>query len=166
MSVEMTAPEMNAEGTQQPPEEPPKQKVSRKAAKRTWICSTENCGAVIHWLPDGVDKLPPELIRCKKCQKAFEAAEAAKTAEAPADAPAPPAPVREAPKRAPKHAGPPKHAPQQRRPAGAMHRAQAPRGLTFEAVELCAFRAGIAPPQVNALLTALRSHIQTPSSNE
>ena len=146
MSVEMTAPEMNAEG-QQPPEEPPKQEAPQKAAKkRTWICGNDKCKAVIDWLPEPVRRLPPHLIRCKKCQMAKQAAEAS------ADAPAK---VREAPKRAA----------QQHRPAGATHRAQAPRELTLEAVELCAFRSGIAAPQVEALLTALRSHL-TPSSDK
>ena len=160
MSVEMIAPEMNADaGPPAPPEEPPKQEAPQKAAKRTWIC--KECGVVIHWLPDGVAKLDPSLIRCKKCQKAFEAAEAAK-----ANTNAPPPPAHEAPKRADKHAAP-KHAAPQRRPAGPPpRRAQAPRELTLEVVELCAFRSGIAPPQVEALLAALRSHMKTPSSDK
>ena len=148
MSVEMTAPEMNADaGAPAPPEEPPKQEAPQKAAKKkTWICGNPDCKAVIEWLPEKVRHLHPSKIRCLKCQKAKQAA------EAPADAPAK---VREAPKRAA----------QQHRPAGAMHRAQAPRELTLDIVELCAFRSGIAPPQVEALLAALRSHL-TPSSDK
>ncbi len=162
MSVEMTAPEMNADaGSPAPPEEPPKQEAPQKVAKRTWICTNSKCKAVIDWLPKGARKLDPSLIRCKKCQKAFEDAEAAK-----ANADAPPPPVHEAPKRAAKHA-PPTHAPPQRRPAGPPpRRAQAPRELTLEVVELCAFRSGITPPQVEALLAALRNHIQAPSSDK
>lgn len=146
MSVEMTAPEMNAEG-QQPPEEPPKQEAPQKAAKkRTWICGNPDCKAVIEWLPEKVRHLHPSKIRCLKCQKAKQAA------EAPADAPAK---VQEAPKRAA----------QQHRPAGVPRRARAPLELTIEIVELCAFRSGIAPPQVEALLTAIRGYI-TPSSDK
>ena len=147
MSVEMTVAEMNAEGIP-PPEEPPKQENPQKAEKKTWICS--QCGAVIDWLPPKVRHLHPSKIRCLKCQKAKEGA------EAPADVPPPPPPVPEAPARPP-----------QRRPAGGHHdrRAQAPRGLTLEVVELCAFRSGIAPPQVEALLAAIRSHM-TPSSDK
>ena len=148
MSVEMTnAPEMNADGVP-PPEEPPHQE--NAPAKRTWVCS--RCGATIDWLPEKVRHLHPSKICCLSCQKAKKAS------EAPADAPAPPpAPVREAPRHA---------APQQRRPAGGSQhrRAQAPRELTLEIVELCAFRSGIAPPQVEALLLAIRSHM-TPSSS-
>ena len=146
MSVEMTvATEMIAEGSQQPPEEPPKQEKQKAAAKKTWICS--QCGATIDWLPEKVRHLHPSKIRCLKCQKAK------KDTEAPAEVP-PPA------REAPKHAAP------QRRPAGApQHRAQAPRGLTLELVELCAYRSGIAPPQVEALLTAIRSQL-TPSSDK
>lgn len=148
MSVEMTVAE-NAAGT--PPEEPPKQETTEKAAtKKTWICS--KCGAVIDWLPPKVRHLHPSKICCLKCQKAK------KVSEAPADAPAPPPPAPEAPARP---------APQQRRPAGGPQnrRAQAPRGLSLELVELCAFRSGIAPPQVEALLAALRSQL-TPSSDK
>ena len=150
MSVEMTAPEMNADaGAPAPPEEPPKQDNPQKAVakKRTWICGNPDCKAVIDWLPESVRRLHPSKIRCLKCQKAKQAA------EAPADAPAK---VHEAPKRAA----------QQHRPAGAPHRAQAPRELTLDVVELCAYRSGIAPPQVEALLAALRSHMKTPSSDK
>ena len=144
MSAEMTVAEMNAEGIP-PPEEPPKQEKSQKAEKKkTWICS--QCGDEIEWLPPAVRHLHPSKIRCLKCQKAKSGAEAS------ADAP-PPAPE------APRHAAP------QRRPAGAMHRAQAPRALTLEVVELCAFRSGLAPPQVEALLATIRSHM-TPSSDK
>ena len=143
MSVDMTVAEMSAEGIP-PPEEPPKQERPQKA-KKTWICSV--CGATIDWLPEKVRHLHPSKIRCLKCQKAKT------VAEAPADAPAPPA------HEAPRHAAP------QRRPAGGPHRAQAPRGLTLEVVELCAFRSGIAPPQVEALLAAIRSHM-TPSADK
>lgn len=147
MSVEMTvAPEMIAEGSQQPPEEPPKQDMTQNAAKKTWICS--QCGATINWLPEKVRHLHPSKIRCLHCQKAKSGA------EAPANASS--APDREAPR----------HAAQQRRPAGGPHRAQAPRGLTLEVVELCAFRTGIAPPQVEALLAAIRSTIDAPSSDK
>ena len=143
MSVEMTVAEMNAEGIP-PPEEPPKQNNSQKAEKKkTWICS--QCDAEIEWLPPAVRHLHPSKILCLKCQKAK------KVSEAPADAP-PPAP--EAPADAP-----------QRRPAGAPHRAQAPRALTLEVVELCAFRSGLAPPQVEALLATIRGHL-TPSSDK
>ncbi len=145
MSVEMTVAEMNAEGIP-PPEEPPKQENPQKAEKKTWICS--QCGAVIDWLPPKVRHLHPSKIRCLKCQKAKSGA------EAPADVP-PPAPE------APRAAAP------QRRPAGGHHghRAQAPRVLTLEVVELCAFRSGIAPPQVEALLAAIRSQL-TPSADK
>lgn len=144
MSVEMTvALEMNADGIP-PPEEPPKQENSQKVAKKTWICS--QCGAVIEWLPPQVRHLHPSKICCLKCQKAK------KVSEAPADAHSP---AHEAPR----------HAAQQRRPAGGPHRAQAPRGLTLEVVELCAFRSGIAPPQVEALLNAIRGVI-APSTDK
>ena len=152
MSVEMTVAE-NATAGAPPPEEPPKQENPQKAApKKTWICS--QCGAEIEWLPPAVRHLHPSKIRCLKCQKAKKVTEAA-----PAEAPTTPPPAREAPTRP---------APQQRRPAGGHHdrRAQAPRGLTLDVVELCAFRSGIAPPQVEALLAALRSHIGTPSSDK
>ena len=146
MSVEMTvALEMNAEGSQQPPEESPTQENSQKAAKKTWTCS--QCGEVIPYLPPKVRHLHSSKIRCLKCLKDN------KVAEAPADAPAP-APVHEAPRAAPKQ-----------RHAGGPHRAQAPRGLTLEVVELCAFRSGIAPPQVETLLAAIRGVI-APSSNK
>ena len=149
MSVETTnAPEMNADGVP-PSEEPPKQE--NAPTKKTWTCS--QCGKVIEWLPPAVRHLHPSKIRCLECQKAKKASEA--PAEAPTPAPSP-APAREAPRHA---------APQQRRPAGGPHRrAQAPRELTLEVVELCAFRSGIAPPQVEALLLAIRSHM-TPSSS-
>ncbi len=132
------------------PEEPPKQETSQKDAhkKKTWICSNPDCKARIEWLPEKVRHLHPSKILCLKCQKAKKAA------EAPADAP----PVREAPR----------HAAPQRRPAGGPpdRRAQAPRALSLEVVELCAFRSGIAPPQVEALLAAIRSHIASPSSDK
>ena len=145
MSVEMTvtAPEMFADAP--PPEQPPKQDNSQNAPhKKTWICS--KCGVTIDWLPEKVRHLHPSKILCLKCQKAK------KVSEASADAPPP---VHEAPR----------HAAQQRRPAGGPHRAQVPCVLTLDLVELCAFRSGIAPPQVEALLTAIRSKL-TPSPSD
>ena len=125
------------QGNQEPVQDP-KQGNSAAHEKKTWICS--QCGATIDWLPPKARHLHPSKIRCLKCQKAK------KDTEAPAEVP----PAREAPK----------HAAPQRRPAGAQqHRAQAPRGLTLELVELCAYRSGIAPSQVEALLTALRSSL-------
>lgn len=127
------------------PEELPMQEAPQSAApKKTWICS--QCKATINWLPEKVRHLPPSKICCLTCQKAK------KGTEAPADVP----PAHEAPKRAA----------QQHRQAGAPHRAQAPRGLTLEVVELCAFRAGVPSTQVEALLAALRSHMKTPSSDK
>lgn len=151
MSVEMTvsAPEMNAEGSQQPPEEPPKQDASQHAApKKTWTCS--KCGATIDWLPPKSRHLHPSKVLCLKCLKAK------KGTEAPADVPSSPPPAREAPRHAP-----------QRRPAGGPQdrRAQAPRGLTLEIVEACALRVGIDPDQVDSLLACIRSRL-TPSSDK
>lgn len=153
MSVEMTvAPEMHVtEGSQQPPEEPPKQEAAPQnaAPKKTWTCS--QCGKEFDWLPPQVRHLKPEIICCKNCHTAKKAS------KAPAEAPAsPPAPAREAPARP---------APQQRRPAGGPHRAQAPRVLTLEIVEACALRVGIDPPQVDSLLACIRSRL-TPSSDK
>lgn len=155
MSAEMTVTsEMNAESVP-PPEEPPKQE--NAPTKKTWTCS--RCGKVIEWLPPAVRHLNPSKILCLECQKAKKAAEA--SADAPAPAPSAPAPV-DAPASAPAPAREaPKHA-NQRRSAGGRHghRAQAPREMvSLEVVELCAFRTGIAPPQVEALLLSIRRHM-------
>lgn len=143
MSVEMTAAtEMISEAPT--PEEIPKQENASQSAapKKTWICS--KCRATIDWLPPAVRHLHPSKICCLTCQKAKKAAEA-------------PAEAHEAQKRAP----------HQRRPAGGPqdHRAQAPRGLTLELVELCAYRTDIAPSQVKALLDAIRGQL-TPSTDK
>lgn len=123
---------------------PAQETLQSVAPKKTWRCS--KCDATIEWLPEKVRHLHPSKILCLHCQKARKASEAPSTSSA-----------HEAPKRAP----------HQRRPAGGPqdHRAQAPRGLTLELVELCAFRSGIAPSQVKDLLDAIRGHL-TPSTDK
>lgn len=146
--VEMI-PDESASFSEESPQEEPQKNVP-------WTCTNPGCNAKIEWwkLPEIVRAYGPKKILCKTCS---DAKKGKKTAVAPATAP--PQPVPEVPKPAAK----------QRRPAAVMQRAPVPRVpvtprcLTLEVVELCAFRAGIASPQVKDLLAAIRSHMNASS---
>lgn len=177
MSVEMTVPEMMVGGAP-PPEEPPKEKIEQ--AKMTWTCS--RCGAEMNWLPESVRHLPPSAILCINCVMAKKAAKASAAApskptnastnpsaqeqsqvpESTPEVPAP-APVQTSEAQASRSTREALARHLRRRPAGGPNnrRAPAPRVLTLDAVELCAFRIGIPAAQVDELLATLRRHLSS-----
>lgn len=176
MSVEMTVSEFGNDGVP-PPEEPPKQDKHDKQKSVPWYCTNPSCGVPIKWwkLHESVRAFGPKHILCKTCSDARKVAKMGTrtVAEAPpADAP-PPTPedaTRAPPQRRRTDLPPPtahedaRRAPQRRHAGGPPdRRANAPRGLTLDVVELCAFRTGIAQPQVEALLAAIRSRLAAPA---
>jgi hypothetical protein len=115
---------------------------SEETQKTQRCCS--NCGAPIERVPEN---FKGKQLLCPNCLKAKKAAKDSSKA---------PSPAHEAPRRGT----------QQRRPAGGSQDRHAPRGLTLEIVELCAFRTGIAPPQVKDLLAAISAAVDAPSSDK
>ena len=124
---------------------------SEESQKTQRICS--HCGAAVERVPEN---FKGSKLLCHNCLKAKKAAKDSSKA---------PSPAHEAPRRGPQQRRP-TGAHQDRRPAGSSQDCRAPRGLTLQVVELCAFRIGLAPPQVKDLLAEITATVSTPSSDK
>ena len=109
-----------------------------------------HCGAAIDRVPEN---FKGKQLLCPNCLKAKKAAKDSSKA---------PSPAHEAPRRGYQQRRP-NGAHQDRRPTGGSQDCHAPRGVTLQVVELCAFRIGLAPPQVKDLLAEITAAVSTPS---